>query len=181
VRSVRTSLPWGFDGPSTLSRHAGLTSPDFAAPSGFLNLLALCSARIPSGLVSCRSRPWASSIFRGFPSKGARPASRVATRCLPKATPVVPLFTVWPCPPCRYSICFAPRLMRSALLDFEDFSPLGVRSPRTGFTRDPWVDSSLDLHSPSRSIPRTASANVSPHQPPLLGFATMLGSCPPSP
>jgi hypothetical protein len=80
-----------------------------------------------------------------FPLQGARSASRTALRCLPKVTPCTPFFTVCPCPPCRYGSCDAPRLMRSAPLDFEDFSSPGVRSPRTGFTRDPRVDSSLDL------------------------------------
>jgi hypothetical protein len=53
----------------------GLTSPGCAAPSGFLNLLTRCSTRNPSGLVSCRSRPWAST-FRGFPSPVAGPTFR---------------------------------------------------------------------------------------------------------
>jgi hypothetical protein len=34
--------------------YTGVASPSYAAPSGFLNLLTLCSARDLSGLVSCR-------------------------------------------------------------------------------------------------------------------------------
>jgi hypothetical protein len=53
----------------------GLASPGCAAPSGFFNLLTRCSTRNPSGLVSCRSRPWALT-FRGFPSPVAGPTFR---------------------------------------------------------------------------------------------------------
>jgi hypothetical protein len=151
--SVGPSTFSGFAQRLTLSRRVGFASPDSAAPSGFLSLLALYSVRIPSDLVSCRSRPWACSISRGFPSKVARSASRTASSLSPKGDPAFLLsFTVCPCPPCRYGSCIAPRLMRSAPLDFEDFSSPGVRSPRTGFTRDPRVDSSLDLL-PLRGLP----------------------------
>jgi hypothetical protein len=63
----------------------GLTAPDCAAPSGFLSLLTLCSARNPSRLVSCEWRPWAST-YRGFPCPVARRTSRP------------------PCPSCRSSL-----------------------------------------------------------------------------
>jgi len=51
---------------------AGFTSPGSATPSGFLNLLTSCSARSPSGLVSCRWRSWVFT-FEGFPSLVAVP------------------------------------------------------------------------------------------------------------
>ena len=60
----------------------GLCQPDYAAPSGFLNLLTRCSALVPSGLVSCRWRPWASA-FSGFPSAVASIASRRSLSPLP--------------------------------------------------------------------------------------------------
>jgi hypothetical protein len=53
-------------------RLVGLASPDFATSSGFLNLLTSCSARSPSGLVSCRWHSWVFT-FEGFPSQVAVP------------------------------------------------------------------------------------------------------------
>lgn len=81
-----------------------------------------------------------------FPLQGSPASLRDSLPRSPKGDPVV-------CRPSRSvrvlravaAWCEAPRLMRSAPLDFEDFSSPGVRSPRTGFTRDPRVDSSLDL------------------------------------
>jgi hypothetical protein len=45
--------------------HTGFASPGCAAPIGFLSLLAPCSSRGPSSLVSCWWRPWGSP-FRGL-------------------------------------------------------------------------------------------------------------------
>jgi len=66
---------------------AGLSSPGSATPSGFLNLLASCSARSPPSLVSCRWRSWVFT-FEGFPSQVAvsllvtqRPAPLPVHRC----------------------------------------------------------------------------------------------------
>jgi len=42
-----------------------LPRPGCAAPSGFLNLLALCSAHCPPSPISCRWRPWAFT-YRGL-------------------------------------------------------------------------------------------------------------------
>jgi len=53
-----TPLPWGLFALRRLRRgeatNTGFTSPGCAAPSGFLNLLTLCSAPHRSSLVSCR-------------------------------------------------------------------------------------------------------------------------------
>jgi len=51
---------------------AGIASPDFATPSGFLSLLTSCSARSPSSLVSCWMHSWVFT-FEGFPSQVAVP------------------------------------------------------------------------------------------------------------
>jgi hypothetical protein len=60
----------GVSPPSTsLMRAAtdiGLTSPDLAAPSGFLNLVTPCSARTPTALFHAES-VLGVSAFRGFP------------------------------------------------------------------------------------------------------------------
>jgi hypothetical protein len=58
-RGARTEAAFhGVWGPSALevgaATCAGFASPDCAASSGFLNLLTLCSAFYPPGLVSCR-------------------------------------------------------------------------------------------------------------------------------
>jgi hypothetical protein len=52
--------------PARAATHAGLASPDYAASSGFLNLLTPCSARAPSALFHAESVPGVST-FRGFP------------------------------------------------------------------------------------------------------------------
>ena len=82
--------PVGFGGPSTLQEESSdscrASNPDYAAPSGFLNLLTLYSALDPSGLVSCRWRPWAST-FSGFPSAVARLASQRPLSLLPFHSP----------------------------------------------------------------------------------------------
>jgi hypothetical protein len=57
--AIRTLPPsMGFDALRRFQKQAatntGITSPGCAAPSGFLNLMTLCSARNLSGLVSCR-------------------------------------------------------------------------------------------------------------------------------
>jgi hypothetical protein len=69
--------------------YTGLTTPGFAAPPGFLNLLTLFSARAPSALFHAES-VLGVVAFRGFPLPGAAtaftarcpscPQPRVATR-----------------------------------------------------------------------------------------------------
>jgi hypothetical protein len=66
--------------------YAGLCRPGYAAPSGFLNLLTRYSTLAPSGLVSCRWRPWAST-FSGFPSAVASIASRRSLSPVPLLRP----------------------------------------------------------------------------------------------
>jgi hypothetical protein len=126
--------------------------------------------------------PMGFMIFRGFPSGIARPASRTALPLSPKGDPGLsrPSRSVRVLPAVA-ARAVAPRLMRSAPLDFEDLSPSGVRSPRTGFTRDPRVDSSLDLH-PLRGLPLERSRPVCFHTR-LLSWASprCFGGRPPSP
>jgi hypothetical protein len=52
-------------------RLAGITSPDSATPSGFLNLLTSYSARSPPDLVPCRWHSWVFHLRR-FPLTGSR-------------------------------------------------------------------------------------------------------------
>jgi hypothetical protein len=60
----------GVSSPSTFliraATHVGFTSPNYAAPSGFLNLLTRYSARTPSALFHAESVRGVSA-FRGFP------------------------------------------------------------------------------------------------------------------
>ena len=66
--SVRTTLPWGslpFDVSNVSSDQHRVSTPDSAAPSGFLNLLTLSSAHAASALFHADS-VLGVSAFRGF-------------------------------------------------------------------------------------------------------------------
>jgi hypothetical protein len=67
-----------------------VASPGYATPPGFLSLSTFYSVHNPSGLVSCRSRSWASSL-RGFPSPIAARTShrRLAAAASRPARPFV--------------------------------------------------------------------------------------------
>jgi hypothetical protein len=58
-------------------RLAGLTCPDSATPTGFLNLLTSCSSRSPTSLISCWLHSWVFT-FEGFPSQVAVQMFRLA-------------------------------------------------------------------------------------------------------
>jgi hypothetical protein len=68
TRSTEDGLPWGFLALRRFRKQAatntGIASSGCAAPSGFRSLLTPYSARIPSRLVSCGCRPWASDLQR---------------------------------------------------------------------------------------------------------------------
>jgi hypothetical protein len=72
----------GVSPPSTSSTQAatdiGLTSPDYAAPPGFLNLLTLCSTRAATALFHAESVHGVPAS-RGFPLPLA--ATTFAARC----------------------------------------------------------------------------------------------------
>ena len=100
-------------------RLAGLTSPDFATPAGFLNLLTSCSSRSPSSLISCWWRSWASA-FEVFPSPVAVPSSRASELALHRGPPV-----------CRFS---ARRRKRHARLGSRIWAPV-ESVPAAGINR----------------------------------------------
>jgi len=78
----RTVLPWGSFPYDVLRRKqrpfAGITSPDYAAPSGFLNLLTRCSALALSALFHAESVLGVEAL-RGFPLPVA--ATAFTARC----------------------------------------------------------------------------------------------------
>lgn len=100
--------PVGFGDPSTLQEESSdsrrASTPGYATPSGFLNLLTLYSALDPSGLVSCRWRPWVFT-FSGFP-------------CAVASVPFRRPFS---------SVSFQPPDQGRVRRDFEDLRTRGVR------------------------------------------------------
>jgi hypothetical protein len=80
----------GVSPPSTslirAATHIGLTSPDFAAPSGFLNLVTPCSARTSTALFHAEAVPGVSCLQR-FPPPARRHDFRRALPLLPLPAP----------------------------------------------------------------------------------------------
>jgi hypothetical protein len=142
--------PVGFGDPSTHQEESSDShwdsNPSYATPSGFLNLLTLYSALDPSGLVSCRWRPWAST-FSGFPSAVASVASQRPLSLLS--------FT----PPTDVGLVATPRICAPAeSVTLRRCYPVNSARSALGFL-------------PSEVFTSSVSAAGATPQPPLLGLA----------
>jgi hypothetical protein len=148
----RTALPWGFLPLQRIqaqaATHIGLTAPDSAAPSGFLNLLTLLFRLRPHGLVSCRIRSWGSA-FRGFP--------------LPKAATALHRA----CPLLEFAV------YRETLRSFRGLCDREVRSQRGWFYPASTSRSSPSLDAPPRNTPIGPWLRVFA-KPPLIGLVVTL-------